>query len=130
MLASALNWQLLLLIAVGGALGAVLRYAVTLAGIAIAGANYPWGTLVANVLGSFAMGLLIGGGLSRFELTPELRAFAAVGILGAFTTFSTFSLDAVILFENGRRSAAALYVLASLVLSIGGLALGFLLVRR
>lgn len=130
MVKSALSWQVLLLVAIGGALGALSRYVVTVAGIAIAGSQYPFGTLVTNVFGSFAMGLLIGGGMTHFTLTPELRAFMAVGFLGAFTTFSTFSLDAVTLFERDRSIVAVLYVLMSVVLSIGGLAVGFLLMRR
>ncbi|HSH46692.1 MAG TPA: fluoride efflux transporter CrcB [Longimicrobiales bacterium] len=125
--------MVLFYIALGGALGALARYG--LAGWVQdrLGLAFPWGTLAVNVLGCLLMGLA----LRYFEAlrpTPELRALVGVGLLGAFTTFSTFSFEAVALLENGAWGRAAAYVLASVVVGIaavyGGMAIsGILLVR-
>ena len=116
--------KLLILAAAGGAIGAAGRYAVNAGALRLFGPQFPWGTLLVNVAGSFAMGLLVALLALRTGTTTELRTFVAVGILGGFTTFSAFSLDAVALYERGEFFAAFGYVLASVVLSILGLVLG------
>ena len=111
----------LLYVALGGALGATLRYLVTL------GVPFPFGTLAVNVLGCFVMGLawvwLADRGLDR------LAVLGMTGVLGGFTTFSAFSLDAVRLYEQGALPAAALYVLASVALSLLAILAAILLAR-
>jgi CrcB protein len=122
-----------LLIAVGGALGAVGRYYAAgaferwLSGAL--GIGFPYGTLAVNVIGSGALGLLVGLFTLLFESTPEIRLFLVVGILGGFTTFSAFSLDTVALFEKGEAGRAVLYVALSVVLSAGALYVVLRLVR-
>ncbi len=118
-----------LLVAAGGAIGALLRHVSGTAALRLLGPAFPWGTLLVNVAGSFAMGLLIGI-LARMSSGGEaVRLFLATGVLGGFTTFSAFSLDAVALYERGELAAAGGYVIASVALSIAALALGLALVR-
>ncbi|PQA85406.1 fluoride efflux transporter CrcB [Hyphococcus luteus] len=111
-------------VAAGGAVGAVGRNAVSRAAMHFLGPNFPWGTLAVNVLGSFAMGFFIVWLAHREPASPALRAFLTVGLLGAFTTFSTFSLDAVTLYRDRTLMVAGVYVLASVILSVGGLFAG------
>lgn len=117
-------------VALGGAGGAVSRYwFMALVGRRF-GDGFPYGTLGVNVLGSFAMGVLVAL-LARY-LPPaqnELRALVAVGFLGAFTTFSTFSLDIIALYERGQWAAAVAYSLLSVVLCVAALALALFLFR-
>lgn len=118
------GWHVWIAVAGGGAVGAMLRHGVNMLAFRLLGPNFPWGTLSANVIGSFLMGLLVVW-LSRHEPNPiELRAFLSVGVLGAFTTFSTFALDTVTLYREKAIVVAAAYLAASLFLSIGGLAAG------
>mgnify|MGYP001260838410 CR=1 FL=1 len=114
----------LLMVAAGGALGAVLRYAVSLAGLALFGAGFPWGTLVVNILGSLAIGALAAQGVGG-----HVRLLLVPGLLGGFTTFSAFSLEATFLWD---RSAplAVLYVVLSVGLSLAACVAGFWLFRR
>ena len=111
-------------VAIGGALGAVLRYVTGMAALRIFGAAFPVGTLAVNVIGSFLMGFLFvalaGGRMSPLLLT---------GLLGGFTTFSAFSLDAVALWERGDVAMAGIYVAASVGLSIGALIAGLYMAR-
>ena len=111
-------------VAIGGAVGAVLRYLTGMAALRLLGTAFPWGTLTVNVVGSFAMGVLAiwlsGGRLSPFLMT---------GVLGGFTTFSAFSLDAVNLWEKGQAGAAGLYLIASVGLSVGALIAGMALAK-
>ena len=122
-----MSWALVFL---GGGLGAALRHGVNKLGLATFGPSIPAGTLIVNVVGSLAMGLLIGalaavpGGTSQ-----NLRLFLATGVLGGFTTFSAFSLDALTLWERGQPAAALAYVLASVILSLAAIAAGFFLSR-
>ncbi|MBN94642.1 MAG: fluoride efflux transporter CrcB [Deltaproteobacteria bacterium] len=105
-----------LAVALGGALGASCRYAVTLVCIAWCGKSLaPLATLTVNIVGSFLMGYLYARGLTEEGLSEELRGFLAIGFLGALTTFSAFSLDAMHLLEHEGGLKAALYVLASLL---------------
>ncbi len=116
-------------IALGGALGAVLRHGVNVAAVALFGHGFPWGTLAVNILGSFVMGALIAYLAHWGNLSPALRLFFVTGLLGAFTTFSTFSLDTITLWERGLELHAAAYVLASVVLSVSALLAAMVLVR-
>ncbi len=113
-----------LAVAAGGAVGAVGRNAVSRAAMHLMGPNFPWGTLAVNIIGSFGMGLFIVWLSHREPASPALRAFLTVGLLGAFTTFSTFSLDAVTLYRDRTVMIAGAYVLASVILSVGGLLAG------
>lgn len=115
-------------IAAGGALGAVGRYGLQAVSLKLFGTGFPFGTLIVNVAGSLAMGFLAHWFISR-GLSPEMRSFILVGCLGALTTFSTFSLDAAVLYERGALGLAAVYVLASVVLSIGALFAGLAVSR-
>lgn len=108
----------------GGGIGAAGRYAVASQALRIAGPFFPWGTLIVNVTGSLLMGLLIGGLAHRFEIAPETRGFLVTGVLGGFTTFSAFSLDAALLFEKKAYLASGLYVAGSVGLSILALFVG------
>jgi CrcB protein len=117
------------LVFVGGGIGASLRYLSGLAAVRLLGPSFPWGTLFVNVLGSFAMGALAGWLTQKSLADGQLRLLLATGLLGGFTTFSAFSLDAVVLWERGAHQSAALYVLASLVCSLAALAAGLWLVR-
>ncbi|MBT8472038.1 MAG: fluoride efflux transporter CrcB [Marinicaulis sp.] len=111
-------------IAVGGALGAMARHGVSRASLHMFGPNFPWGTLSANVIGSFVMGLVIVW-LSKHEpQSAAMRAFLTVGLLGAFTTFSTFSLDVVTLYRDRTVMIAGAYLAASVILSVSGLLIG------
>ncbi len=110
-----------LAVGAGGAIGAMARLGVSRVAFHLLGPNFPWGTLVANISGSFAMGLLIIW-LSRHEpQSAALRAFLTIGLLGAFTTFSTFSLDVVTLYRDRELMIAGAYLLASVILSVAGL---------
>lgn len=119
----------LLLAAAGGAIGASLRYLTGMAALRLLGPGFPWGTLIVNVTGSFAMGLLIAA-LARLSAGNDVwRVFIATGILGGFTTFSAFSLDVAALYERGQLALAASYVMTSVVASILALFAGLWLMR-
>ena len=123
--------QAYLLVFLGAGIGGALRHAVKIATARLFGIGFPWGTLTVNIVGGFAMGLLVEWLALRAGAgwTQHLRLFVATGILGGFTTFSAFSLDAVLLWERAQYGAAAIYVLASVVLSIAGLIAGLFVVR-
>ena len=112
-----------LLVALGGALGSLGRYGVSLGAAALLGAAYPWGTLAVNLLGSAGIGVLAGLGLSG-----PARLFWITGVLGGFTTFSAFSLEAALLWKEAPW-LAALYVTASLLLGFGAFVAGWTLAR-
>ncbi|WP_207484316.1 fluoride efflux transporter CrcB [Arenibaculum pallidiluteum] len=118
-----------LAVAAGGAIGSVARYLVGVAALLWLGPGFPYGTLAVNVVGSFLMGVVAGLGTLVWQPPAELRAFLATGILGGFTTFSTFSLDLGLMIERGDFGAAAVYTLASMILSVVGLFVGMWLVR-
>ena len=121
--------KIILAIAAGGAFGAVARHFVSSQITHWLGSGFPWGILIVNVAGSFAMGVLVEASALVWSPSPELRAFLTVGLLGAFTTFSTFSLEVVLLYERGQMLLAAGYVASSVVLAVGGLFAGLALVR-
>jgi len=116
-------------IAAGGALGALGRHYFAQQVMRWTGDGFPWGIFATNVLGSCLMGVLVQALLHLPEPMPGLRAFLAVGVLGAFTTFSTFSLDVVLLIERGAFGAAAGYALGSVILSVLGLFAGMSVVK-
>lgn len=120
-----------LIVAAGGALGAVARYGVgTLAG-RLGASHWPWGTLAVNIVGGLLMGALTGWLAFRGGLHAEsIRLFAAVGILGGFTTFSAFSLETALMIEKRQLALAGGYVAASVVLSILALFIGLMVARR
>jgi len=117
-------------IASGGAVGAVLRYWVSTGVYAFSGRGFPYGTLAVNVLGSLVMGFLFVWLLERLSNDVTLRAFLLIGLLGAFTTFSTFSVETLNLIESGQLARALVNVLLSVVLCVAAAALGVLLARQ
>ena len=120
----------LLFIAVGGSIGAVLRYAASLGVVSIMGRGFPYGTLFVNVVGSLLIGLLSVIMLDRFNVGPEWRAAVFVGVLGSFTTFSTFSLETLNLLEQGELVAAITNVMLSIVVCLIAVWLGVVLGRQ
>jgi len=120
----------LLAIAGGGALGALLRYWVSSATYALTGNAFPYGTLLVNVAGSLIMGFLYIWLLERMLAGSALRAFLLIGLLGAFTTFSTFSVETLNLMESGQLMRAATNAVLSVVLCIGAAALGVAIARQ
>ena len=122
--------SMILSIAAGGAAGAVGRYLAMIGVGQFMGHGYPYGTLIINVIGSFALGALIEVFALTWSPRPELRAFFVVGLLGAFTTFSTFSMDVVTLIERGEFLPAATYIIASVVLSVAALFIGMIIFRQ
>ena len=121
--------KLVLAIALGGAIGAVGRHYVSVTMTLLMGHGFPWGTVVVNVAGSFLMGVLIETMALVWSPSVELRALLTVGVLGAFTTFSTFSLDVATLYERGATLQLAVYVVASVAISILALFAGLRLMR-
>lgn len=116
-------------VAIGGALGAVSRYWLMTFVSNVSSHRIPWGTLAVNVLGSFVIGMLYILISERMLMSEQWRAILIVGYLGAFTTFSTFSLDAVILMQQGFFLQAGSYILASVVLCLLFAWLGIALMR-
>jgi CrcB protein len=119
------------LVFLGAGIGGVLRHGVNLVSLKWLGASFPYGTMAINIIGSGVMGLVAG--FLAFKAgegwTQNARLFLATGILGGFTTFSAFSLDAVLLWERGEAMLAAFYVIGSVALSLVALVAGLALVR-
>ena len=116
-------------IAAGGALGSVARYALSSQLAEWIDRPFPWPILIVNVLGSFAMGVIVQVGVLKLGLPLEVRTFLTAGFLGGFTTFSAFALDSVVLMDRGDVAGAVFYVAASVLGSIAALFLGLALVR-
>jgi CrcB protein len=117
-------------IAAGGALGSVLRYGLSTWVHTLAGRGFPYGTLAVNVLGCLAMGFLFVLLVERMGASAVWRAGLLIGVLGGFTTFSTFSIETFNLIEQGAMAKAAGNMLASLVLCVGATWLGVILARQ
>jgi fluoride exporter len=118
-----------LIVFIGGGIGAALRHGFNLAFARLFGTAFPYATLFENASGSIVMGVLVALFAFRSGIPHHWQLFLTTGILGGYTTFSTFSLDVAVLYERGEIGLAALYVLLSVVLSIGGLFGGLALVR-
>jgi CrcB protein len=119
-----------LLVFVGGGIGSTLRHIVNVVCPRFLGTNFPYHTFIINISGSTIMGLIAGYLAFKGEASQSWRLFLMTGILGGYTTFSAFSLDAALLYERGEIGLAALYVAGSVVLSIAGLFAGLALVRH
>ncbi len=119
-----------LAVAAGGAVGALLRFWMSTAVYALVGRGFPYGTLAVNVLGSLLMGLFTVILLERLAGGAEWRAIILIGVLGAFTTFSTFSVETLSLIEEGAHLKALLNVVLSVALCLFAAALGILLARQ
>ena len=120
----------MLAVAAGGALGALLRLWVAQGVHGLAGRGFPFGTLVVNVSGSLAMGAVYVVFFERYDIPPEWRAALVVGFLGAFTTFSTFSMDTLLLIEQGAHARAGMNVVLSVLLCLAGCWLGMAAARQ
>jgi len=118
----------ILSVGIGGGLGALIRYFVA-GWVQPQGVAFNWGIFVVNITGGLVMGLIVEASALRLNLSPELRAFLTTGILGGYTTFSTFSLDSALLLQKGEYGLAALYMIGSVVLSIAALFAGLWIVR-
>ena len=118
-----------LLVAFGGAIGSVLRYYVGIWGVRLAGPAFPWGTLTVNVVGSFIIGVFAEVIARKYGGSTDLRLLLMTGLVGGFTTFSAFSLDAIVLIERGNAGIALLYVFVSVGVSLGTVFAGLSLAR-
>jgi CrcB protein len=119
-----------LLVFIGGGLGSTLRHIINVVSARHLGTAFPYHTFIINITGSTVMGLIAGYLAFKGEASQPWRLFLMTGILGGYTTFSAYSLDAVLLYERGETGLALLYVLGSVVLSIAGLVGGLALVRH
>ena len=118
-----------LFVFIGGGLGAALRHFINGASLRLVGSDWPLGTVFINVTGSILMGVVAALFAFKLSLPPTLRLFIATGILGGYTTFSTFSLETALLIERGQPAMALAYVLGSVLLGVGGLFAGMWVVR-
>ena len=121
--------MLYLIVFVGAGIGGALRHGVNVGAARLFGYGFPFGTLIVNVLGSFLIGLLAGWFAFRPGVPQDMRLFLTTGILGGFTTFSAFSLDAALLIERNAYALAAAYALGSVTASLVALFLGLALFR-
>lgn len=121
--------MIFLYVGIGGALGAMARHGLSIWAGRLLGAEFPFGTLLVNLSGSLLMGVLAGLGAHHLTLTQETRAFLVIGVLGGFTTFSAFSLDAVSLFQRQMIPEAMIYIAVSVIFSLLLLLSGMLLTR-
>lgn len=117
------------IVALGGAVGATVRYGVNIGAVQAFGHGFPYGTMIVNILGSFLMGIFIAKFSHITSIPHEIRHLCMTGFLGAFTTFSTFSLDFVTLWGRGELVQAGLYLLLSVILSISALFLALWIMR-
>jgi CrcB protein len=116
-------------VALGGVVGCCARYGVTQAVHAVYGRNFPLATLIINVLGCLAMGFLFFATLERVSLSPVMRTALLTGVLGGFTTFSTFAMEALLLVEDGETGRAVLYLFLSVFLGLAAAFLGAYVAR-
>ncbi|MAC40560.1 MAG: fluoride efflux transporter CrcB [Pelagibacterales bacterium] len=120
---------LIISIAIGGAIGATSRYIISTAIQNLSSNAFPYGMLACNVLGSLILGMLYDSLAKAGIFTDNIKAFIQIGILGSFTTFSAFSLEAFLMFEKGDHITAIVFILLSVLLSISGLVLGLNVLR-
>lgn len=118
-----------LIVFAGAGIGGALRHGVNLASERLFGAGFPYGTMIVNILGSLLMGLLAGYFMARSGIPQHVRLFLTTGVLGGFTTFSAFSLDAALLIERHAYWSAAAYMLGSVILSLAALFAGLSIFR-
>lgn len=118
-----------ILVAVGGAVGSLLRYYIGLSAVRVAGPNFPWGTLTVNIVGCFLIGLIAEMITLKYGEAVPLRLLLITGFLGGFTTFSAFSLDTIVLMENGNVAGAIVYVVSSVGVSLVAVLAGLALAR-
>ena len=121
--------MLYLIVFLGAGIGGALRHGVNVGATKLFGYGFPYGTFIVNVLGSFAMGLLAGFFVYRAGVPQHLRLFLTTGILGGFTTFSTFSLDAALLVERHSLGMAAGYMVGSVAAGVSALFFGLAVFR-
>lgn len=121
--------NMLVAVALGGAVGATGRYLFAAQALRLMGPGFPWGTLGVNIAGSFVMGVIVESLALRFHVSPEVRAFLVTGVLGGFTTFSAFSLDMSLMIERKEMALSALYAFGSLGGAVLALFLGLWLTR-
>lgn len=114
-----------LLVALGGALGSLARYGLNVAAVRWLPATFPFGTFLVNAAGCAIFGLLLGVGESRNVLTPAVRAFCLVGLLGGFTTFSSYSAETVVLLRSGAWSLALLNALGQVIVGVAAVVIGW-----
>lgn len=119
-----------LMVFLGGGLGAMLRHGLNIAGVRVLGNHFPYATFFINITGSIVMGLIAGYFAFKGDASQHWRLFLTTGILGGYTTFSTFSLDAALLYERGEVGLAAFYVIGSVAIAIVGLFAGLAFVRQ
>jgi CrcB protein len=120
----------ILYIGLFGGLGCIARYLLTLWTQQLAGRDFPYGTMLVNVLGSFLLGVLLTLGVRQFPVSPDVRLGLAIGFLGGFTTFSTFSYQTLMLLEEGSHWPAVASVLFNVTLSLAGAFAGVLVARQ
>ena len=108
----------IMFVALGGSIGAVFRYVISILMLQLFGSSFPFGTLLVNILGSFLMGIVYAISLETSHLSPEIKAMVGVGLLGALTTFSTFSNETLLLMQEGLFVKAILNVLLNVILCI------------
>jgi CrcB protein len=115
--------QKIIFVGIGGGIGAVIRYLVTIQSAKMINSNLPLGTLIVNVIGGFLIGMIVELSMSTDLISPNLKLFLTTGIMGGLTTFSTFSLETINLMSDGRYLLGAANVFLNLFLSLGGVAL-------
>ena len=120
----------IIFLAVGGALGALCRYGMTMGIYSLVGRGFPYGTLAVNILGSFLMGAAYVIMIEDTDINPEWRVGITIGLLGAFTTFSTFTIETINLLESGDAFKAGLNILLSISLCLLGCWLGIIVGRQ
>lgn len=116
--------KMILAVAAGGSLGAVGRFLVGKMMFRLMGPGFPWGTLTVNILGSFAIGIVVTLLASRYDLAHHWQGFLVIGVLGGFTTFSAFSMEVGLMLERQEITQAALYAMGSLMLGVAALFMG------
>ena len=119
----------LLIIGIGGFIGAVLRYIISGFFYDLYGDKFPYGTLAVNIIGCLALGFFITLAEGKFIISPQMRSFAAIGVLGAFTTFSTFSFETLALLQNELYTSAFLNILISVIVGIFAVWAGIVLAK-